>query len=407
MLLYDVIVVGAGPAGSIAAYEAAKIGLKTLLLEKFALPRDKPCGGAVMYRALHILNGQIPSRLVERKIYGMRFVLPNGEKAEFISDKLIAITVFRNTFDEFLALRAVDAGVDFVDNARVTSVNTSNEYASVKMSDGTIYQSKFVIGGDGVNSIVSRSLGLRPKRKDLSTMGLGMESDIYVGEDGVNKATGGNPSILEITPIGRLTCYGWVFPKREHLAIGVAGASTHMHPLRSIFEYFRRNMEKKFGIPLVADKKRTHFFGGDCLEGKNVAKRAILIGDAAGFVDPLMGEGIGYAMKSGIHAVCTIENCLENGFYDETSLSMYQDLCVNEFGACFGMATRVGSLGSSFAEKVLPRINRHKLAADIMAMVAQGVLKYNEIPATVLRKLPSELPNIIRHVVQSRMYPSA
>ncbi|MHA1577736.1 MAG: NAD(P)/FAD-dependent oxidoreductase, partial [Candidatus Thorarchaeota archaeon] len=340
---YDVIVVGAGPAGSIAAYESAKIGLKTLLLEKFSLPRDKPCGGAVMYRALHILKGQIPSNIVERKIYGMRFILPNGEEAEFVSDKLMGITVFRSKFDEFLARRAVDAGATLIENARVIDVTTCNEYADVRVSDGTVYRGAFVIGADGVNSIVSRSLGLRPKRKDLSTIGLGMESDIFVGEDGVNKVTCGDPSILEIAPIGRLTGYGWVFPKREHLAIGVAGASQQMHPLRQIFENFRRNLEQKFGIPMVAKKKRTHFFGGDCLGSKNVANRAILVGDAAGFVDPLMGEGIGYAMKSGIHAVCTIEHCLKNGLYDETNLSMYQDLCINEFEACFGIANRVGA----------------------------------------------------------------
>ncbi|MFX1580221.1 MAG: NAD(P)/FAD-dependent oxidoreductase, partial [Promethearchaeota archaeon] len=101
-MTYDVIVVGAGPAGSTAAYDCSKQGLKTLLLEKYKLPREKPCGGAVMYRALRIIEGKMPRDLVEQKIYGLRFILPDGKKTEFISDKMIGITVFRDRFDEFL-----------------------------------------------------------------------------------------------------------------------------------------------------------------------------------------------------------------------------------------------------------------------------------------------------------------
>ncbi len=100
--MYDVVVVGAGPAGSIAAYECTKRGLKTVLLEKCTLPRDKPCGGAVMYRGLQIISGEIPRNIVEQKIYGLRFLWPNNDSAEFKSDKLIGVTVFRNIFDEFL-----------------------------------------------------------------------------------------------------------------------------------------------------------------------------------------------------------------------------------------------------------------------------------------------------------------
>ena len=109
---YDVIVVGAGPAGSIAAHDCAKAGLKTLLLEKFALPREKPCGGAVMYRGLHILKGHLPRHLIEQRMHGLRFVLPHSREVDFKSDKMIGITVFRERFDEYLARRAEGAGVE-------------------------------------------------------------------------------------------------------------------------------------------------------------------------------------------------------------------------------------------------------------------------------------------------------
>jgi len=405
-LTYDVIVVGAGPAGSIAAYECAKRGLTTLLLEKNSIPREKPCGGAVMYRGIRILRGRLPRSLVEQKIYGLRFALPNGTKSEFISDKMIGITVFRDRFDEHLAKRAVDAGSEMMENSRVIHANTSNESALVRLQDGREFKSKFLLGADGVNSVVSRSLGLRPQRKDLTKVGLGMETDFYIGKDGVDRATNGNPSVLEIIPAEDRISYGWVFPKREHLAIGVAGAGVHMRALRPTFDRFYKSMEKKLGIPLTLEKRRTCFLGGDGLGSVNVVDRAILIGDAAGFVDPMMGEGITYAMQSGIFAADVIDNAIEECRYDSAQLSEYQSLCRKEFSANFQMAAWAGSKGTSFAERILPSVNGYKLASDVMAMIARGEIGYADIPYVVLKSLPRQLPHILQHIIQSRLYSS-
>ena len=223
-MTYDVIVVGAGPAGSIAARDCARLGFKTLLLEKYPLPREKPCGGAVMYRGLRLIGKKVPGHIVEQRIFGLRFLLPDGRAAEFSSDKLIGITVFRDRFDELLARSASDAGADLLESARVVDVTVSSESANVRLEDGREYSAKYLLGADGVNSVVSRALGLRPKRKDLTKVGLGMEADFHVGKEGVEKATGGNPSILEVCAVDHKVSYGWVFPKREHLAIGIAGA---------------------------------------------------------------------------------------------------------------------------------------------------------------------------------------
>jgi geranylgeranyl reductase family protein len=405
-LNYDIVVVGAGPAGSIAAYEAAKRGLSTLLLEKGILPREKPCGGAVMYRGIRLVEGHIPRRLVEQKIYGLRFYLPNGAKSEFLSDKMIGITVFRDRFDEYLARRAENAGAEFIENAPVVNASTSNNIASVQLKDGREIRSEFLIGADGVNSVISRSLGLRPQRKDLTKVGLGMEADFFVGQDGVDKATNGNPSVLEIIPAENRISYGWVFPKQEHLAIGVAGSGVHMRALRPTFDRFHMNMEKRLGIHLPLEKRRTSFLGGDGLGSQNVANRAILVGDAAGFVDPMMGEGIAYAMQSGVFAVSVIESAMDEGRYDESRLSEYHNLCKNEFSANFQMAAWAGSKGTSFAERILPSVNGYKLASEIMAMLARGQIGYADIPYFVIKSLPRELPQILQQIVQSRIHAS-
>ncbi len=403
---YDVIVVGAGPAGSIAAHDCAREGLKTLLLEKFSLPRNKPCGGAVMFRGLHMLNGQVPRSLVEQRIHGLRFLLSNGDSAEFKSDKMLGITVFRDRFDEFLARRAARAGAELQEKARAAGVSLSREGVAVQLSDGREFTSQFVIGADGANSTVAKCTGLRPERKDLNRMGLGMESDFHVGEDGVLNATGGDPSILLLVPVENQVSYGWVFPKKEHLSVGIAGVAIHMQRLRPIFDTFVARMETLLGVGLKPAKRRAHFLGADGVTSKNVTTRVILVGDAAGFVDPMMGEGIAYAMRSGMYAAKVITNALENNRTDEEYLEWYQRLCSKEFRANFRMAEWAGLRGTSFTEFVLSRASGHPLASEILTMLARGEIGYSEIPQTVVMSLPRELPRLLRRAVVSKAFGS-
>lgn len=399
----EVIVVGAGPAGSTAAYELAQRGVDVLLLEKHRLPREKPCGGAVMYRGIHILRGELPRSLVEREIYGLRFVLPNAYSVEFASERLIGITTNRAEFDQYLARRAERAGATLLEEHSVEHVVVESEHVRTITTDGTEFSSAFLIGADGVNSVVSRSLGLRPQGKDLTKVGLGMEADFTVGASRVKQACGGRADILEIHPQANKVSYGWVFPKHEHLGIGIAGAGVHMRRLRPDFDRFVQSLEKRFGFKLTPEKRRTYFLGGDGFNNRNVTDRCVLVGDAAGLVDPMMGEGIAYAMRSGLFAAEVITRLLERGQWSERHLMRYQERCTDAFSSDFKMARWAALKGTSFADSVLRQAARLNLSSEIMAMVARGEIGYSEIPATVIRKLPAEVPRLLRDMIREKI----
>jgi flavin-dependent dehydrogenase len=230
-----------------------------------------------------------------------------------------------------------------------------------------------------------------------------MESDFYVGESGVLKAMDGDPTVLEIHPLNGRVAYGWVFPKKEHLTIGVAGSGNHMHPLRTIFENFRKRMESYLDVKLVPEKRRTYFLGGDGLGNRNVTTRAVLIGDAAGFVDPMMGEGIAYAMQSGQYAAQVIAKCIQNSHTEEKNLLEYQRLCNDKFAANFAMAEWAALRGTDFAERILSIAQTLDFSSDILAGLARGELGYSDIPPLVLRKLPRKIPRLIQQVIRRRM----
>jgi flavin-dependent dehydrogenase len=117
----------------------------------------------------------------------------------------------------------------------------------------------------------------------------------------------------------------------------------------------------------------------------------------------MMGEGIAYAMKSGVHAADVITRAAESGRWDRHYLEKYHRLCKNEFEANFAMAEWAGLRGTFFAETILKMAAAYHLSSDIMTRVARGEIGYSDIPLIVLRDLPKEIPRILQRRVWSRM----
>src|SRR5688572_349523 len=282
---FDVLVVGAGPAGSATALHLARSGARVLLVDRAPFPRDKPCGGGLTGRALkHVPCGVEPvvERVVDRMVIrvGYRATLARGG-----DEPLIAMTQ-RRRLDLHLAEHAAAAGVDFRDGVSVTDLELEDDGVSACVGRSPV-QAAFLVGADGANGVVARTAGLG----DGIVRGVALEGNVAwsVLERGAYETAAWVE--LGVVPGG----YGWVFPKGDHANLGVGGWMEEGSRLRDHLE----RLAHAHGVePSALTEVRGHRLPMRELGAAAARGRVLLVGDAAGLVDPLSGDGIYEAFVS-------------------------------------------------------------------------------------------------------------
>ncbi len=297
---YDVIVVGAGPAGATLAYELARRGIGVLLLEKEKLPRYKCCAGGLTSKTVKLLDFDI-SEVVEDVVYEASFTFNLGNSYLGQHSQPLIYTVMRDAFDYFLVQKAQQLGAALMDGQKVTQVEVSADGVEISTVDN-IFRSRFVVGADGAYSIVARELGMERDREYVT----GIESEIAVSDDELAKWKSRVQMDLGCVPGG----YAWVFPKRNHLSIGVGCLTPKARQLSRHHQKFLDSLS----IGNYTVTRSSGHLIPTCTKGRLVWQdRALLLGDAAGFADPLTGEGIYNAILSAQLAAPVIESSLAHG----------------------------------------------------------------------------------------------
>ena len=306
---YDVVVVGGGPAGSTAARFCAQAGLRTLLIEKERFPRYKACGGCLSVKAAALLDFDLSS-VVERTITGAKFTYCLKDPFFIGSQEPIGFMVMRDRFDQLLVRRALEEGVEMAEGARVVQVQEMEGGLEVEWGKGERLGCAYLIGADGTGSVVSRSFApLKPKNDED---GFGLESEVPF--EAVSDFSSEDLQNVHLD-FGRIPSgYAWIFPKKEGLSIGIGGvfkAGEKSKP-RHYFNTFIKDLgfvnEEKMGR--VVGHPLPCFYD----ENKKISHRTVfLVGDAGYLMDPLTGEGIYYAIRSGQLAAETIRQSRENG----------------------------------------------------------------------------------------------
>jgi geranylgeranyl reductase family protein len=288
---FDAIVVGAGPAGSTTAYRLARAGARVCLLDRARFPRDKPCGGGLTLRAVRQLPFSVET-VVEERVATLELGLRYGKRWSGHAAEPLVLMTQRRRLDEFLAHRAAEAGAEFRDDAKVTAVDPAGAVTVA----GERLEADVVVGADGANGIASRALGLV-----APAYGVALEGNVAYSH--VSRERFGGRAVVElgVVPGG----YAWVFPKGDHVNVGVGGWESEGPKLRARL--------KELCAAFEIDESEVHQLRGHRLPMRGATRRPVgdrllLVGDAAGIVDPLSGDGMYEAFVSGrLAAEATLE----------------------------------------------------------------------------------------------------
>ena len=284
----DIVIVGAGPSGSSAAMAALQGGASVAVIDKATFPRAKLCGGLVTGRCAghlkEVFGAELDTELIETRSRFTFFM--DGDLLADMKDAPPAHLTMRWDFDHDLYQKAIAAGAQDFTGRRIETMDLSAN--RITLSDGQVLGFSCVIGADGVRSQVAEALF--GKSFDRSKIGFALEIE------------GQSDPLDADTPIrvdfaAASWGYGWSFPKRLSTTIGVGGLQSENPDMK------HRLSEYLDLLDVRSDAKvKGHFlpFGG--FRNRPGRDNVLLVGDAAGFVDPITGEGIGYAIQSGAMA---------------------------------------------------------------------------------------------------------
>ena len=299
---YDVIIVGGGIAGSVAARFSAKKGFKTLLIEKYKTPRNKPCSGIQFPYFEKLVGKKIPKeKLCKNELYKVDMITPKGKT---IGGKMKMLNFWRSTFDSWLNQLAIEEGVDFRDNTSFIDFRKDQKGINVTISKEnkpSQLRTRFLIGADGMLSGIRSKL--QPESFDKKRLGTAI--NYYFEGDGNL-----DPNKLymyynrEFCPL----MFAWVYLKDEKWVIGTGANENAVDYVERFFNHVKEKYSLKGKIVkkegFASTRKITTYLGEDNI---------LLTGDAAGLIDLYRGVGMDLAALSGRFAVKAIIKAEKNG----------------------------------------------------------------------------------------------
>ncbi|VVB73019.1 Digeranylgeranylglycerophospholipid reductase [uncultured archaeon] len=370
--MYDLIVAGAGPAGSTAARTAAMEGLDTLILEKETFPRYKPCGGALSDRAARLLDFSLPASLCERSIDGAR-VHYRERVLERHKGYRLTTLLTRSNFDHFLLQKAEEAGAK-QETCKVLDFRDAGENVCVQTDRGS-FQSRFLVVSSGCQDALKQKIqGAESK----ASMGICMVTEVEEDDELIQERLNSSLDIhFGVADNG----YGWIFPHKGYYSVGIGGLASRLcHPRTVMKEFLKQN-----GFP---DGQRLH--GHTIPQGGNrriIAKgRVLLAGDAAGYVDAFTGEGIYYAIRSGQIAARVIADVPA-----PQAAKAYQSCCDKDFGEELWYALIFSKIMHSYPDMFLRILACQEDVLDRYIEIAAAKRSYRDFVRWLVPRLPLNL----------------
>lgn len=389
MVTYDLIVVGGGPAGATCARNAALLGLEVLVLEKTHPPRRKACGGGVTVRARNALDFDI-SGVIEREIYGVRIYSPSGLVIEQTRPEPSGFTVRREDFDFLLLEKAKEAGAEVITGAKVMDV-VENSFSVLAITEDGSYNSHLLVGADGVNSTVGRKTGINTAWRD-DEVGLCIEASVPLDTSEISRIVY-ERSIIEIYFGPVLYGYAWAFPKKNEFSLGIGVRVSKMENLKEEWKRFVAGFEERYSVKCdLHDTTAARL----PLRGKirnTCSKRIMLVGDAAGYVASVTGEGIFYAIESGKIAAKVASEEISKG--SNANTFSYEKRCKNAFNQDLAVAQSLAKIllkSNKNMELACQAANTDQVMREYIMDLVMGIRPYKESRNRIMKRLLHKHP---------------
>ncbi|MBU1936008.1 geranylgeranyl reductase family protein [bacterium] len=366
----DVIIVGAGPAGSWLGIRLAEAGIDSVVFDKATFPRYKACGGGLSRKTLDFLPFSTDG-IVEKRMSG---AWVSYRKADVLIEDFgpAGVMVMRDAFDDLLAKKYVAAGGSFHDSTPVVRLEEQKEGIIVQAGEA-MWQGRVLVGADGALSIVRRAGGFGEHRN----LHVALAAEMKVLAEEMQSLGARACFDLDAVPDG----YGWIFPKREHVSIGIYTHHRGVDLKARLQEFCRTH-------PRLQKGDIFHMLGGALPVGGYPRllqkERMLLVGDAAGVVEPILGEGIYHALLSADIAADSIIGFLKQG----KSLSVYSERFVRAIERNVIQANRMARGFYGHLAWTFPVFVQNRIIAGTFAREAIGKSSYTGRLRACLRRLP-------------------
>jgi len=387
----DLVVVGAGPAGSMTAKAAAEAGLDVVMLEKRQEIGDPVrCAEGVSKAALKKLVEPDPV-WISAEVKGARIRAPDGTEMVMSEDRAgaeVGYVLERKVFDRALAQKAAEAGAKVMVKTRALGLlhekGVPSGISAAFVGESLKIEAPLIIGADGVESKVGRWAGIDTalKPKDIETCAQFLLQDDEIDDEYCEFYLGN-----DIAPGG----YVWSFPKGHSLAnvgIGVLGSKADSGmPIRLLREFVKKNFPEGKVLEMMV--------GGVPVSGPietTVADGVILVGDAARQSDPITGGGIINAMRAGVMAGEIAADLVPKGELDKKSLQVYEKRWRETIGKSISRNFAVKEFFVDLTDDDLNRLTHSLDGVDVAELDLKGLLK------VLLRQNPKLLLKL-RHLI--------
>ena len=284
---FDIIIIGGGPSGCSCAHQLLDAGKKVLIMDKAEFPRHKPCAGGITMKTLKHLPFKI-DHLVEHTARKMKFSFGGSKEISLTHDNGSCVMVIRDKFDAYFFKQTIKKGAEFKKIDKIKQISSMQKKIILEV-DGKTYETDFLIGADGANSTVRKL-----------TSDLKYKTPVYAYEGIVEKSD--HKYVTEF--IFNKTGYAWIFPKDNHYNVGIGNLLTNKNSKKISKKDLFSFVSKYFKTDKIANI--TAFPIGTEGDAYKATSNIFLVGDAAGFAESLLGEGIYNAVVSGKYAAKAI-----------------------------------------------------------------------------------------------------